>query len=232
MKKKAFIILIWFIVINILINVCYYFIFENGFNIIMPQIAFKTRYFFRKTVDVTVDYKEFEKNNVVSKDNISIKLCNINYEKNSGELKLEFEFDTNNDYPLDYIGGVQRIYDDKKIFYHTLFGTSFYDTGNIKYLLYSENMYGVVDGSNRYNKKIYGELDDSNFNDEPGITYDNMNDDEPIYEELTLNLGKDYDITGQLYIDFIDVQYKTVDEFEYHKAFEPLGVLRFIINFQ
>lgn len=93
-------------------------------------------------------------------------------------------------------------------------------------------MYGEFDESNFYNKKLFGELDDTNFNSGLGTTITGLdNDDEPVIEEVTLNLGKGYEISDNLYIDFLDFQYKSVDEFVWRKAIEPLGELKFIVNF-
>lgn len=232
MKKKIFAILIWLIIINILINIFYYLIMENGINIIIPQLAFKLKYYFREVAEVTVDYNDLDKNNVVSKNNISIKLSSINYEQASGELNLKFEFYTNNDNILENIGSVLRIYDNKKIFYHGYGGTTIWDSDTATNLLLGKNMYGEFDESNFYNKKLFGELDDTNFNSGLGTTITGLdNDDEPVIEEVTLNLGKGYEISDNLYIDFLDFQYKSVDEFVWRKAIEPLGELKFIVNF-
>lgn len=230
MKKKIFAILIWLIIINILINIFYYLIMENGINILMPQLAFKLKYYFREVVEAEVDYNDLEKCNVVSKNNASIKLSNINYQKDSGELQLKFEFYTNNDYILENIGGVLRVYDDQKIFSHNCIGGGFGDWENIQYLLISEDMYRNVDFSNEYNKQLYGELDDSNLNIDRLFSINSL-EDYPIIGELSLNLGKGYEISDNLYIDFLDFQYKSVDEFVWRKAIEPLGELKFIVNF-
>ena len=120
MKKKFVFILIWLIVITILTNIFYYLIMEDGINILLPQLAFKFKYYFREVIDITVDYKNLEENNVISKDNVSIKLSDINYQQDSGELNIKIEFYTNNDGDvLEYTSGVARVYDDKKIFSNT-----------------------------------------------------------------------------------------------------------------
>lgn len=120
MKKKFIIIFIWLIVITILINIFYYLIMENGINILSHQLAFKLKYYFRKVIEVEVDYNDLERNNVISKDNISVKLSNIDYKQDTGKLNVKLEFYTNNDGDvLEYTSGVARVYDDKKIFSNT-----------------------------------------------------------------------------------------------------------------
>ncbi len=229
MKKKFIIILIWLVIINILINICYYLIIEDGINIIIPELAFKFRYHFRERVSISLDYDNYEKNNVISKENASIKLSNIKYEKESGKLNLKLEFFENNDYALDQIGGVIRIYDDKKIFFHGSFGGSFDDWKNMEYLLFNRDLYGEVNYTDTYNQKLYGKLDDSNLNLDKLLN--NVFENDTINTELSLDLGKDYEINNNLYIDILDYQYKSVDEFVYNKPMEPLGEFKFIINF-
>ncbi len=232
MKKKFLVLLIWIIIINILINIFYYLIMENGINILIPQLAFKIKYYFREVIEVAVDYNDLNKNNVVSKNNIAIRLSSINYEQTSGELNLKFEFYTNNDDILENIGSVLRIYDNKKIFYHGYGGATIWDSDTAMNLLLGKNMYGKFDESNLYNKKLFGELDDTNFNFGFCTTITGLdNDDEPVTEEVTLNLGKKYEISDNLYIDFLDFQYKSVDEFIWRKAIEPFGEFKFIVNF-
>lgn len=231
MKNKFIIILIWFAIINILINICYYLIIEDGINIIIPELAFKFRYHFRERVSISLDYDNYEKNNVISKENASIKLSNIKYEKESGKLNLKFELYEKNDYILDRIGGVIRIYDDKKIFFHGSFGGSFDDWKNMEYLLFDKDLYGEVNYTDTYNQKLYGKLDDSNLNLDKYIMFNNIGTYETINAELSLDLGKDYEINNNLYIDILDYQYKSVDEFVHNKPMEPLGEFKFIINF-
>lgn len=230
MKKKFIIIFAWIIVINILINVFYYLIIENGFEIITRQFAFRKRYYFREIVNVNLDYNNYENNNIFSKDNMFIELSNIDYEKWSGKLKTKFTFYMNNDDVLDTVGGILRIYDDKKIFYHGYLG-GYWDSNNMEYLMFDENIYGEVNLEDLYNKKLYGELDDTNLNLDEFIIFNNVYNNEPIEAELSLNLGKEYEISEKLYIDIIDFQYKSVDEFLPKKIFNPLGEIKFIVNF-
>lgn len=229
MKKKFIIIFIWLIVITILINIFYYLIMENGINILSHQLAFKLKYYFRKVIEVEVDYNDLERNNVISKDNISVKLSNIDYKQDTGKLNVKLEFYTNNDGDvLEYTGGVARVYDDKKIFSNGPVGTFFADMENIKYLLFSEDIYGNAEDNY---KKLFGKLDYSNLNDTSESCTINTSEEGPITEELNLNLGEGYKISDKLYISIIDLLYKSVDEFEYHKAIEPLGELKFTVNF-
>lgn len=228
MKKKFVIILIWLIILNILINICYYLVNEDGIHIILQKVSFKVRYFFRETIEQEINYSNYIKNNVISKNNLCIKLSNINYKESSGELKLGFNFYTDDNQTLEYFGSVIRIYDDSKIFYHNLLGsTVFFD--NTNYLLYNTNLYGEINPSDLYNKKLYGQLDDINLNKDTII--ETVNSDKNILAETVLYLGKNYKIHDKLYIDFIDLQYKSVDKFIAHRPIEPLGEFKFIVNF-
>lgn len=232
MKKKFIIIFIWLIVISMLVNILYYLIMENGINILMPQIAFKFKYYFREVIDITVDYKNLEENNVISKDNISIKLSNINYQQDIGELNIKLESYTNSNDVLDGIGGILRVYDEKKIFFNGPVGALLKDMKNTKYLLYTEDIYGNVEAEEISNKKLFGKLDYSNLNTDYFDRFDiNNSDDNSIATNLTLDLGKGYKIPDKLYISVINFVYKSVDEFMYRKAIEPLGELKFIVEF-
>lgn len=229
MKKKFIIIFIWLIVITILINIFYYLIMENGINILSYQLAFKLKYYFRKVIEVEVDYNDLERNNVISKDNISVKLSNIDYKQDTGKLNVNLEFYTNNDGDvLEYTGGIARVYDDKKIFFNGPVGSLLDDMENMKYLLFSEDIYGNVEEGY---KKLFGKLDYSNLNDTFESCIINTIEEDPITAELNLNLGEKYKIPDKLYISIIDLMYKSVDEFAVCKAIEPLGELKFIVNF-
>lgn len=228
MKKKFIIVFIWFIILNILINVCYYLITENGIDVILPKISFEIRYFFREVIEKNIKYNNFSEDNTISKNNFSVNLSNIEYEQSSGELKLKFNFYTDDKQTLEYFGSILRIYDDNKIFYHNSLGSLAF-SDNYKYLLYDTNVYDEIDSFDLYNKKLYGKLDDTNLNKETLIQTVNMETN--IYAETTLYLGENYKIPNKLYIDFIDLQYKSVDRFIAHRVIEPLGEFRFIITF-
>lgn len=232
MKKKFIIVFVWIIILNILINVCYYLIREKGIDIVLPKVSFQIRYFFREKIEKNLDYSNFAEDSIISKNNFSVNLSNIQYNQSSGELKLKFNFYTNDNQTLEKCGSILRIYDDNKIFYHALYGNlSFSD--NEKYLLYDINAYDETNYSDLYNQKLYGELDDTNFNKEsvinPIIKVSNAGAN--IDAEGTLYLGENYKIANRLYIDFLDLQYQALDRFIAHRVIEPLGEIKYIINF-
>lgn len=231
MKKKLAITLIWLAIITILVNVCYYLILEGGIGIVKNKLDFSIKYHFREIIETNIEYNDYNENNIISKNNLSVKLSNISYEKNSGDLKIKFEVCTNDDQILEGVGSVIRIYDENKLFYHSMSG-NLYMTDNIDdYLLYNTNVYDEIKITENYNVNIYGELDDTNFNLDKLCEITTSEDDKFKIIELSINLGENYQISDKLFIDFLDMQYKTVDEFTAHRLIEPLGELKFIIEF-
>lgn len=214
-KKKFILIFIWLLLLVLIINVLYGFVYENDAEILKEELKFNFRYYTRTIVQTSLNYEDSNNlNGMVSKNNISIKLNNINYDKITGKLKLDFDFSTNdNQIFSENIGTILKIYDSKKIFYNSLLGNMV--TENQERLL-SKNM----------NKKLY----DSNLNNVNFEVLDLENGSSKEVE-IDLELGENYEISDKLNIEFWDFSYKTADEFLYHRAIEPMGEFKFVINF-
>lgn len=214
--KKLFIVFIWIFLLNIFVMLAYGFFYEDDANKLKDMLTYKFKFHTRTIAKTSLEYNKFnDAQNVVSKNNISIKLTDINYDKTSGNLKLNFDFYTNDKQNFDRnIGTILRIYDDNNLFYNSLLGNL--STENKEFLL---------------EEKKYKNLDDS-FLDESS-NFEIMDSEQGYCKkvEINLNLGKDYQILNALNIEFQDFMYRTVDEFLAHRAIEPLGEFKFIINF-
>ncbi len=116
----------------------------------------------------------------------------------------------------------------KRYFLILLVGVMFADSKNMKYLLFSEDMYGKIEEGNY--KKLFGKLDYSNLNTDRFFIIHDL-DSNPIVAKVLLNLGEGYKISDKLYISIFDFVYKSADEFEEQKLSEPLGELKFIVEF-
>lgn len=214
-KKKFILIIIWLLLLGIIINVLYGFIYENDAELLKEELKFNFRYYTRTVVQASLNYEEEKQPSaVVSKNNISIKLNDINYDKITGKLKLDFEFYTNDNQIFGKnIGAIARIYDSKNIFYNSLIGNAV--TENKEQLL---------------NKSVNKKLDDSKINNSNFEIFDSENRNSKKVE-IDLELSENYEISENLNIEFLDFTYKIVDEFLYHRAIEPMGEFKFVVNF-
>lgn len=214
-KKKFILIIIWLLLLGIIINILYGFIYENDAELLKEELKFNFRYYTRTVVQASLNYEEEKQpSTVVSKNNISIKLNDINYDKITGKLKLDFEFYTNDNQIFGKnIGAIARIYDSKNIFYNSLIGNAV--TENKEQLL---------------NKSVNKKLDDSKINNSNFEIFDSENRNSKKVE-IDLELSENYEISENLNIEFLDFTYKIVDEFLYHRAIEPMGEFKFVVNF-
>ncbi len=214
-KKKFILIFIWLLLLIIIINLLYGFIYGNDIELLKEELKFNFKYYTRKTVQSTIDYeKDSALNTIISKNNISIKLNKLNYDKVTGKLNLDFEFYTNDNQVLDKnIGSIVRIYDSKNIFYNSFIGEA------------------VTENTQRLsNKKVNKKLDGSKLNKNKFEVYDSENRNSKKVN-IELQLGENYEILNKLNIELLDFTYKTVDEFLYHRVIEPMGEFKFVINF-
>lgn len=214
-KKKFILIIIWLLLLGIIINILYGFIYENDAELLKEELKFNFRYYTRTVVQASLNYEEEKQPSaVVSKNNISIKLNDISYDKITGKLKLDFEFYTNDNQIFGKnIGAIARIYDSKNIFYNSLIGNAV--TENKEQLL---------------NKSVNKKLDDSKINNSNFEIFDSENRNSKKVE-IDLELSENYEISENLNIEFLDFTYKIVDEFLYHRAIEPMGEFKFVVNF-
>lgn len=218
-KKKVIFVTIWFLILYILINILYGVFFADDLKMLQNEIKFRIAYNSREIIETTLDYDSYKKedaSNVLSKDSISIKLSDIDYEQTTGVLKLNYDFYMNDGQSLDCIGAILRVHDDKKMSYNSFFGAAFV-INRIDYLLYDENVYPIIFDTSKLDDISFFEIYDS----EDG-TYQKL--------DLVFNLGENYEIQDNLYIEFLNVVYEPLGDFWY-KAIEPLGEFKFIINF-
>lgn len=160
-KKKVVFVTIWFLILYILINILYGFFYADDLKMLQNEIKFRIAYNFREIIETTLDYDSYKKDdesNVISKDSISIKLSDIDYEQTTGVLKLNYDFYMNDGQSLDSIGAILRVHDDKKMFYNSFFGVAFV-VNRIDYLLFDENIYPITTTKNFDTSK----LDDFSF---------------------------------------------------------------------
>lgn len=220
--KKFLIIILWITILNILISIFYGLFFTNDFQELKDEILFRTNYYSREIVSTTLDYSNIEDNinNVLSKENISIKITSISYYQSSGKLKLNLEFYTNDGQDLEQIMCMLRVCDNENIFYNDMLGVA-ESVDKIDYLVYTKKLYNNFDIKNlttmKVDKKITGNIYYSNVEN-----YKNV--------ELDLDLEDNYEISNELNIKILDLIYTPAGDFSY-KPIEPLGEFKFTIKF-
>lgn len=221
LKKKFVFIIIGLLMCFILINILYDFFYGDDIDNLYDKLYFRFRYYSREIIETTINSNDDSANNVLFQNNISVKLSSIDYDKTSGLLNANFDIYTNNEESLDKLRFMLCIHDDKSIFYNSSVGDMIF-VGNTDYLLYNKNLYSKLSAK----KLDVSKLDeDTQFNivSTPNTSYKSI--------ELNLNLGKNYEIQDKLYIEFLDLIYKTPNNTS-HKIFDPLGEFKFVINIQ
>ena len=222
MKKKFIILSILIIIFIILINLFYGFFYDDNIENVMDKILFRTKYYSREILDKHLEYNNINDGEeyILSKNNISIKLLNINYEESSGNLKANFEVYANDDKTLNKIHFLSKINDDNNIFYNKQTGVRLY-VDNLDYLLYNNNLYDKLSTKN---------LDTSKLDNENNSISTSQKDSKTKNIEITLNLGENYKIQNSLYIEYLNIIYKPELHNSY-KVFNSYGSFRFIIDF-
>ena len=222
MKKKFIILGILAVVILICINLLYGFFYEDNIENIMDKILFRTKYHSREIIDKHLKYNNIkdEEEYILSKNNISIKLLDINYEESSGNLKALFEIYTTDDKTLNKIHFIPKINDNNNILYNKQVGVKLY-VDNLDYLLYNNNLYNKLSTKSFSTNKL--DNDDNSI-----IT--TQKDSKTKNIEITLNLGENYKIQEYLSFEFLNIIYKPELDNSY-KVFNSYGSFRFIIDF-
>lgn len=224
-KKKIIIALVYVLILCIIINILHVLFYKEYMGLLQycksfsDEINLKTEYYSRKIIKSTLDYSNYsQEKNVMSTDQISINLSNINYDQNSGILKMKFIFYMNDGQCLESVRFKLKIYDKKYLFYENQIGSIYY-MDNLDYLFYNEDLYNKI-----ANKK----LDTSKLNQNSKCNKFK----EDIYQilEVELNVGQNYKIQDSLHIEFLNLIYNPLGDF-YYKAIEPLGEIKYIINF-
>lgn len=214
MKKKVIILSILFIVFFILINIFYDFFYGDNASL-LDKILFRKKYYSREIVECNVDYNNPE--GTISKNNITVKLVSLKYEEGSGELEAEFDFNVEDGTRLRELRAMLRVHDNQEIFYNSSIGDMLF-LGETDYVLYNSNLYS------RLSTKNFGIAKQNTTDFNFSTMYDKKN------LKLNLKLGKNYEVLGNLYIEFLDVIYMT-DSYYCYKPMYPLGEYKFIINF-
>lgn len=220
MKKKFIILCVSSIIFFILVNIFYGFFYEDNIENIMDKILFRTKYYSREILEKTIKYNNIGNDNIIRKNNISIRLANINYKESSGILKANFELSSNEANSFDKISYMMKINDKQNVFYNERVGEKLY-VDNLDYLLFNNNL---------YNKLSNKRLDTDKLDDETHlITLSKLNETTTNIE-ITLNLEKNYKIQENLYIEFLNLIYQPKSN-NSHKVFDGFGSFSFVINF-
>lgn len=111
--KKLLIVIIWFSLLSLFIMLFYTDIMSDFEN----TLSFKHKYIRKAVVEEKFAYNNTSENNIISKNNFSINLSNMTYEKEHGNLKLGFEFYTEDKQILNDLTYLMIIFDDQKLFY-------------------------------------------------------------------------------------------------------------------
>lgn len=220
--KKFLIIILWIAILNIFVSIFYGFFFANDFQELKDEIFFRIKYYSREIVSINLSYNDIKdnKNNVISKENISVKITDINYDQSSGKLKLNLEFYTNDGQNLENIMCMLRICDSKNVFYNDMLGIAEM-VDNIDYLVYTQKLYNNFDIKKLNIMKIDKEING---------TFYTSNDENYKNIELKLDLDANYEFSNELSIKLLDLIYTPAGDFSY-KPIEPLGEFRFTIDF-
>lgn len=221
LKKKFIFICIALLIFFVLINILYDFFYGDDIDNLYDKLYFRFRYYSREILETTINYNDSNTNNVLSKDNISIKLSSIDYEKSSGLLKANFEIYTKDESFLDKLHFMLRIHNNTELFYNSSVGDMLF-VGNTDYLLYNKNLYPKLSAK---------KFDISKLDEATRVDIVNTSNTNCKSIELNFNLGENYEIQDKLYIEFLDLIYKPLYKIS-HKVFDPLGEFRFIINIQ
>lgn len=219
MKKKFIILGILTILILICINLLYGFFYEDNIKNVVDKFIFRNKYYSREIMDKQMLYGDFENNNILTKNNISIQLSNISYDQPSGKLNAIFEVSANDNQSLDKICFLLKVNDNKNIFYNKRVGEKLF-VDNLDYLLYNNDLYYKLSTKN---------LDTSSLEKQNPIGT-SQKDDQTKNVEMTLYLGENYEISDDLYIEFLNLIYKPTSS-NSHKVFDGYGSFRFVINF-
>ena len=81
MKNKFIILCVSSIFFFILVNIFYGFFYEDNIENIMDKILFRTKYYSREILEKTIKYNNIGNDNIIRKNNISMRLANINYKE-------------------------------------------------------------------------------------------------------------------------------------------------------
>lgn len=216
LRKKVLFIFVWFIVLGVLINILYGVFYNNDLGTLKDFIVFNFKYHTRKIEESTIEYSEFSKensNNVISKNNISIELLNMEYVETTGDLNLSFEFYTNDNKSfVENMGFLLKIYDGENIFYNETLGN--YTSDNETFL-------------KKVDKNLKTDYLYKNIIENMSFSSNSKN----AILDIKMNLGENYKINEDLNISIIDYMYRTTEEYLQHRAIEPMGEFKFIIDF-
>lgn len=222
MVKKFIIIGVILFIFFILVNIFYGFFYEDNVDNLIDKLSFRMKYYSREILECNLNYNKDEANinNVISKDNISIELYNINYDQSSGKLETNFKIYLNNEQNLEKLRFMLRVHDNKNIYYNKSVGDILF-VGNTDYLLYNKNLYFKLSSKGLDTKKLD---DDTSFN------LSNSENGNYKILSLTFNLGANYKISDNLYIEFLDLIYKPESD-NCYKIFKHLGEFKYKISF-
>lgn len=219
MGKKFIIIGIFFFIFFIFVNIFYGFFYEDNINSLRDKITFRIKYYSREILEQCLEYNK-DSYAKISKDNISIELYNLSYEQSSGLLSINFNFYTNDKQILEKLRFMLRVHDDKNIYYNKSVGDLLF-VGNTDYLLYNKNLYSKLSTKG---------LDTNQLDEDTSFNISNLENGKYKTLSLTFNLGENYKISDNLYIEFLDLIYKPQYN-NCYKIFNYLGEFKYKISF-
>jgi len=220
LRKKFIIISILFFCFFILINIFYGFFYDDNIDNLLDKLSFRINYYSREILEQCLDYNKTKLPTIISKDDMSIELSNINYEQSSKKLSIDFNFYTNDERNLEKLRFMLRVHDGKKIYYNKSVGDNLF-VGNTDYLLYNKNLYFKLSTKG---------LDSSKLDENTSFNLSDLENGKYKTLSLIFNLGENCNTLDNLYIEFLDLIYKP----EYdncYKIFNYLGELKYKISF-
>lgn len=220
MKKKFIVIGIFFFIFFVFVNIFYGFFWEDNIDNLLDKIYFRIKYNSREILETSLKYNKNKLPIIISKDNISVELYNINYEQSSGQMITNFKIYSNDGQTLEKLRFMLRVHDNKNVYYNKSVGDNLF-VGNTDYLLYNKNLY--------YKLSTKG-LDTGKLNDDTTFKLSNSEKSNCKNLSLSFNLDKNYKISDSVYIEFLDLIYK-LEQNNSYKIFNYLGEFRYKISF-
>lgn len=226
-KKKFIIVVAYVLVLVVIINILHLFFYnkiayyKDQLKLIPEKISFRKEYHSREIMKMTLNYDNYSQNeNVISTENISIKLKDINYDKPSGILKANFDFYMTDGQCLEDVRFKLKSTDKEYLFYDNQVGDITY-MDNFDYLFYNQRYFFKVANKNLNQSKLNRREEFEIADSEDGM-YKTF--------QMELKLGENYEIKERLDIDFLNVLYRPLGDFLY-KSIEPIGEFKFVVNF-
>lgn len=213
MIKKLTIIFLLMVFFGIAINLTY------DFFMIGDNISVYDNFFYRKTY-ANREILEGNVNDVSLEHNgMRVWVRSSSYDKETGNLKIVFEFEDVNKIKMNNLCMKARVHDDSYIFYNKVIGEELY-SDEIDYFVYKYDLYHLLSTEGFNTEK-------ESLTEKYYFTGGEKGGRIP----MVLNLGKGYEIDNYLYVEFVDMLYDEYFDVGVKKIFEGLGEFRFKFEF-